>query len=74
MSTLSPPNRACLARQEVDARPRLLCSRCTMPRPRCLVILLPQGDGRDFRFGENARLACWLEQSKRSSLGARLSM
>jgi len=50
--TLSPPNRACLARQEVDARPHLPCSCCTMPRPRCLVILLPQGGGRDFRFGE----------------------
>lgn len=24
----------------------------TMPRPRCLVILLPQGGGRNFCFGE----------------------
>jgi hypothetical protein len=50
--TLTPLNRASLARQEVGARPRFPCTCCTMARPRCSVILPPQGGRRDFRFGE----------------------
>lgn len=80
LCTLSPPNTevglAWPGRKWMHVRTCLLLA-APMPRPRCLVILLPHataGRRKRLLIWRNARLASWLEQSIRSSLGARLSM